>query len=117
MAALTLGGTTYAIAPFKLRELRQAAAHIDRLAARAGNLDSVAAVAETAADMVAVLAVGISDADLEALQAQVSLEDLDALRQAFDAVMVEAGLKRAPSESDATPGEPQGAGQGVSAAP
>ncbi len=107
MAELTLGGTTYVIAPFRLRELRLAAPYIDRLGARVGKLDSVAAVAETAADMLAVLAVGMDDATLESLQAQASLEDLDALRQAFDAVMAEAGLKRA--GGDASPGEAQGA--------
>ena len=125
MAELTLGGATYVIAPFRLRELRLAAPHIDRLGARAGKLDSVAAVAETAADMLAVLAVGLSDASLETLQAQVSLEDLDALRRAFDAVMAEAGLKRpagdpAPGETtlgEATLGEATlGEAQGASAA-
>ncbi len=105
MAELTLGGVTYAIAPFRLRELRLAGPYIDRLSARAGKLASVEAVAETAADMLAVLAVGMADASLETLQAQVSLGDLDRLRHAFDQVMAEAGLQR--------PGDPPGEAQGA----
>ncbi len=105
MAELTLGAKTYAIAPFRLRELRLAAPYIDRLSARAGKLTSVEAVAETAADMLAVLAVGVADASPEALQAQASLADLDALRAAFDQVMAEAGLTR----PAAPPGEPAAA--------
>ena len=105
MAELTLGGTTYVIAPFRLRELRLAAPYIDRLGARAGKLDSVAALAETAADMLAVLAVGVADASAEALQAQAALSDLDALRAAFEQTMAEAGLTR----PGAAPGEAAGA--------
>ena len=105
MAALTLDGVTYAIAPFRLRELRLAAPAIDRLSARAGQPASVEAVAETAADMLAVLAVGMQDVSFEALQAAASLGDLDALRQAFDQAMAEAGLRR----PDVPPGEPAAA--------
>ncbi len=105
MAELTLGGQTYAIAPFKLRELRRAAPYIDRLSARAGQLESVEAVAETAADMLAVLAAGVAETSLEDLQAQASLADLDGLRSAFDQVMAEAGLKR--------PEHPSGEDQGT----
>ena len=104
MAQLTLGGVTHTIAPFRLRELRLAAPHIDRLSARAGKLTSVEAVAETAADMLAVLAVGMEGVSLETLQAQVGLGDLDSLRRAFDQVMAEAGLKR----PDTPPGEALG---------
>ena len=96
MAALTLGTTTYAIAPFRLRELRKAAPYIDRL--------SVEAVAETAADMLAVLAVGMADASLETLQAQAGLGDLEAVREAFDQVVAEAGLTR----PEPSPGEAGG---------
>ena len=105
MAQLTLGGATYVIAPFRLRELRLAAPHIDRLCARVGKLASVEAVAETAADMLAVLAAGLAEVSPEVLQAQVGLADLDALRTAFDEVMAEAGLKR----PDGPPGEPAAA--------
>ena len=105
MAELRLGAQTYAIAPFRLRELRLAAPHIDRLSARAGKLTSVEAVAETAADMLEVLAVGVPGVSAETLQAEVSLADLDDLRAAFDQVMAEAGLKRPEGPS---PGEAQG---------
>ena len=104
MAELTLGGVTYAIAPFRLRQLRLAAPAIDRLSARAGKPASVEAAAETAADMLAVLAVGMADVTLDALQAQASLADLDGLRRAFEQVMAEAGLKR----PEDPPGEAHG---------
>ena len=109
MAQLTLGGATYAIAPFRLRELRLAAPAIDRLGARAGKLSSVEAVAETAADMLEVLAVGMSEVSLETLQAQACLADLHSLRAAFDQVMAEAGLKR----PDTPPGEAAGTAAAV----
>lgn len=91
MATLTLGGRVYEIAPFRLRELRLAAPHIDRLAARQGPPGSVAAVAEAAADMLAVLAAGLPGVAGEELQAAASLDDLEGLRSTFDTVMAEAG--------------------------
>jgi hypothetical protein len=105
MAAVTLGGRAYDIAPFRLRELRRAAPHIDRLAARQGPPTSVAAVAETAADMLAVLAAGLPEVSPGELEAAVSLDELDQLRAAFEAVMAEAGLHRGAS----APGEAAGA--------
>jgi hypothetical protein len=97
MARLTLGGETYEIAPFRLRELRLAAPFIDRLSARAGAPASVAAAAEGAADMLCALAVGIEGAAADALIASASLADMDAVRETFQAVMAEAGLKPAAS--------------------
>ncbi|WP_174301870.1 hypothetical protein [Caulobacter sp. S45] len=104
MTELTLAGVTHTIAPFRLRELRLAAPAIDRLGERAGKLSSVEAVAETAADMLAVLAVGMSGVSLEELQARVGLDDLDALRAAFDQVMAEAGLRRPEHPAGEAPG-------------
>lgn len=103
MASLTLGSKTYAVAPFKLRELRRAAPHIDRLAARGGRFETVEAVTEAAADMVGVVAVGIAEATAEGLLAEMGLGDLERLRAAFEAVLAEAGLQR----PETPPGEPQ----------
>jgi hypothetical protein len=108
MATLTLGGRAYEIAPFRLRELRRAAPHIDRLAGRRAPLDTVAAVAETAADMLAVIGCGLPDEEAEALVARVSLAELEAVRAAFDQVMAEAGLKRGASAPGEAPGAPAG---------
>jgi hypothetical protein len=105
MASLTLAGETYAIAPFRLRELRSAAPFIDRLGARAGQPVSVASAGETLADMLAVLAAGLEGVTADALAAKAGLGDLEAIREAFQAVMAEAGLKPA----DAPPGEGTGA--------
>jgi hypothetical protein len=105
MATLQLGAERYEIAPFRLRELRMAAPFIDRLGARAGASPSVAAAAESAADMLAVLAVGLPDTDGEALLARASLSDMDAIAASFRTVMAEAGL----TPADAPPGELAGA--------
>ncbi len=94
MAQALIGGRTYAVAPFKLRELRLAAPFIDRVAARAPSATGVEGAAETAFDMLCVLAVGIEGATAEALAADASLEELTALRITFDQVLAEAGLTR-----------------------
>lgn len=105
MATVTLWGERFEITPFRLRELRLAAPFIDRLGARAGAQPSVAAAAESAADMLAVLAVGLPGQDAEALLARAGLPDMEAIGEAFRAVMAEAGLKPV----EAPPGEAAGA--------
>lgn len=103
MAVANIGGRLYTVAPFKLRELRAAAPHIDAVSAlaAAGRLSTVEGVAAAARDMLAVLAVGIDGATVDELEAQASLGDLAALRETFDQVLQEAGLKQ--------PGEAPGA--------
>ncbi|MHB8286132.1 MAG: hypothetical protein ACYDD1_15840 [Caulobacteraceae bacterium] len=109
MARAIIGGRSYTVAPFKLRELRAAAPHIDTVAAlaAAGGLSTVAGVAAAARDMLAVLAVGIEGATLERLEAEASLAELAGLRETFDQVLLEAGLKR----------PDPGLGEGAPAAP
>lgn len=111
MASLRAGGRTYAVRPFKLGELRRAAPHIDRLAARGGRFDSLEALAEAAADMIAAIAVGIPGADPQALLAETSLQELDGVRAAFEAVLAEAGLQRSQAAEGAAAGERPVAGR------
>ncbi len=106
MAQAIIGGRAYWISPFRLRELRLAAPFIDKVSARArsGGLATVEGASEAAYDMLCVLAVGVEDATADQLAAEASLQELSALREAFDQVMAEAGLKR---EGDRPAGEPR----------
>jgi hypothetical protein len=113
MATALIGGRTYSVAPFKLRELRRAAPHIDAVSAlaAAGRLSTVEGVAMAARDMLAVLAVGLDGVSVDELEAQASLGDLAGLRETFDQVLLEAGLKRPEGEAvgegaPAAPGDP-----------
>ena len=96
MARAVIGGRAYDIAPFRLRELRRAAPFIDRVAARgaAGGAAGIEAAAQTAFDMLGVLAAGIEGATPERLEAEASLDELAALHTSFDQVLAEAGLTR-----------------------
>ena len=118
MAQAIIGGRAYAVAPFKLRELRLAAPFIDRVASRArAGVAGVEGAAETAFDMLSVLAVGIEGATPEALAAAASLEELTALRVTFDQVLAEAGLTPAQPAGASALGEPQPTAPDPPAAP
>ena len=109
MAVANIGGRTYTVAPFKLRELRAAAPHIDAVSAlaAAGRLSTVEGLATAARDMLAVLAVSIDGATVDELEAQADLSDLAGLRETFDQVLQEAGLTRPGEASGApSPGSP-----------
>jgi hypothetical protein len=94
MARLEIAGRVLEVAPLRLRELRAAAPFIDRIAARArgGGLGSVEAVAESAADMLGVIAAGVAGLDPQVLAADMALADLERLRAGFEQVLQEAGL-------------------------
>lgn len=108
MAQAIIGGVAYWISPFRLRELRLAAPFIDKVSARAreGALATVQGASEAAYDMLCVLAVGIEGANPDQLAADATVEDLAALRTAFDQVMEEAGLKQPGEPRPATPATP-----------
>ena len=105
MAVAHIGGRAFTVAPFKLRELRAAAPHIDAVSAlaAAGRLSTVEGLATAARDMLAVLAVGIDGATVDDLEAQASLGDLAGLRETFDQVLQEAGLKRPEAPAEVPP--------------
>ncbi len=107
MATFILDGRDYDIAPFKIRELRLAAPHIDRINA-ATDLASMAGIAEYTGEFIAVVSIGLQkiDPDLtaEEVEARMSYSELAALRGAFSAILTEAGLAPA-GEIVADPGE------------
>jgi hypothetical protein len=108
VARLTLGGTDYDICPYRLREVRLAAPHIDRVIARARSGDlSLEAMTAAALDMLAALAVGIPDVTAEQLEAAMAIADLPAVRDAFNAMLEEAGFTAAgeaqPASAPAVP--------------
>jgi hypothetical protein len=93
VAKLLIAGAEHDIRPFKLREIRQAAPFIDRVGARAKAGDAtLKSMSEAALDMLATLAVGMDGVSADDLEARMSLADLPAVREAFNAVLAEAGL-------------------------
>ncbi len=107
MAKLTLGGTDYEIRPFKLREIRAAAPFIDRVWARSrGGETGVAAMADSLSDMLAALAAGVDGVTAADLEAQAGMDDLPAIRDAFNAVLQEAGFKPKSASGEAKPAAP-----------
>lgn len=96
MARLTLGGADYEVCPFKLREVRLAAPCIDRVIARARSGDlSLEAMTAAALDMLAALVVGMTGVTAEELEASMGVADLPAVRDAFNAMLEEAGFTAA----------------------
>jgi hypothetical protein len=96
VARLTLGGADYDIRPYKLREVRLAAPHIDRVIARARAGDAgLEAMTAAALDMLAALAVGMTGVTAENLEASMAVADLPAVRDAFNAMLQEAGFTAA----------------------
>ena len=100
MAELTIAGVTYPVRPFKLRELRQAAPAIDRVTARSqdASVGAMERMTASIADMLEVCAAGIEGKTAAELVDEMSMADMPALKQTFDTIMVEAGLKAASGE-------------------
>lgn len=118
MARVTIAGRAFDLAPYKLAQLKAAAAFIDRINATQGALTSVEGMAASASDFLGVLAVGLVRIDpsltLPALEEMVGLADIPALRDGFMAVLVESGMIAGEAEAPA-PAEPTGALPTVSA--
>jgi hypothetical protein len=97
---LVIGAAAYDIRPYRLCEVRRAAPHIDRVIAHAKSGDlSLAATSVAALDMLAAMAVGIDGVTAEELEAAMGVADLAAVRDAFNAMLVEAGFT-APGEGE-----------------
>lgn len=98
MANLTLGGRSFAIAPFKLRELRLAAPHIDHVNNVAGSLTTFAGMTESARSIIEILAIGVNKIDptldADALEELASMEDMTNLQAALKELMEESGLSK-----------------------
>jgi hypothetical protein len=102
MAKLTIDGRDYDIAPYKLNQMRKAAPFIDKINATAGAMNTMEGMYESAADLIEVLAIGVSKID-PAMTAEAigdalsgSVEELKALQVTFKDLLLESGL---------TPGE------------
>jgi len=95
MVAVAIQGQTYEIAPYKLGAMRQAAPHIDAINAQ-GEIESIADMMELAAELVAVLAIGLVKVDPQLTEAnlldRVGPEDMPALYAALNELLVESGL-------------------------
>ena len=116
MALLRIGEAVYEVRPFRLRELRLAAPFIDRAEQRrqAGG-GGFELITESAYDMLCVLALGLDGVSADALEAELGVEDLPALREAFAAVLAEAGFKPVGEETPAAaPAAPSPTASGAS---
>lgn len=115
MAKLTIAGREYDIAPYKLGDLRKAAPAIDRINATAGAITTIEGMAESSADLLAVLSIGLRKINdtltPEYLEEIVGFDELPAISAAFSDLLAESGFKpageaKAPS---ASPEEAEGA--------
>lgn len=114
MAKLIIGGQTYDIAPYKLGAMRKAAPHIDRVNATAGALTSIEGVIESVGELLAVLSIGLVKIDPaltpEHLEEEIfGLGDAPAVREAFQAVLLESGMLAGEATAPATAPEAAGA--------
>lgn len=98
MAKLTIGERSFEIAPFKLRELRLAAPHIDAINDVAGALTTFEGLTQSARSIIEVLAIGIQKIDpsvtADALEDMLGMEDMVNLQVALTDVMEESGLAK-----------------------
>jgi len=108
MVSVTLAGRSFEIAPYKLGALRKAAPHIDAINSAAGDITTIAGMMESAAELVAVLAIGIAATDptvtADTLLDALGVDDLPALYTALTELLRESGL--APKGEATAPSEP-----------
>jgi hypothetical protein len=99
MVTVTMGGRSWEVAPYKIGAMRKAAPHIDIINSKVGALSTVEGMASVASEFLSVLLVGIQKVDpsvtLEQLEDEVSLADIQDLRDAFQGVLAESGMTRA----------------------
>ena len=107
MATLEIGGRAFALAPFKLGDLRKAAPHIDAINATAGALSSFEGMVNAARSIIEVLAVAVAKLDpaidADALEDLADLGDMPALQVALKDLLEESGLApkgEAPANSE-----------------
>ena len=96
MATVTILGGDREVAPYNIAMMRRAAPFIDRIQATAGALNTLAGMTDVAGDFCGVMAIGLSKVDpvltQEYLEENLGLGDLNALRDAFVAILEESGL-------------------------
>jgi hypothetical protein len=97
MATIHILGRDFAIAPFKLSELRRAAPFIDNIQRKA-DAGSLSDLMDSAVDLLNVLSIGLVKIDPlltpDYLEANVSMDEFVGLQTAFVELSEESGLKR-----------------------
>lgn len=109
MATIHILGRDFAIAPFKLGELRRAAPFIDNIQRKA-EAGSLSDLMDSAVDLLNVLSIGLVKIDPlltpDYLEANVSMDEFIGLQTAFVELSEESGLKRkgeAPAPPETAP--------------
>ena len=106
MATIHLLGRDFAIAPYKLGELRRAAPYIDNIQRKTDGTGSLTDLMDSAVDLLHVLSIGLVKIDPlltpDYLEANVSMDEFVGLQTAFLDLSEDSGLKRT-GEAEAPP--------------
>jgi hypothetical protein len=113
MATIHILGRDFAIAPYKLGELRRAAPFIDNIQRKTDGSGSLSDLMDSAVDLLNVLSIGLVKIDpvltADYLEANVSMDEFVGLQTAFLDLSEESGLQRK-GEATAPPAAvPEGA--------
>ena len=108
MVTITLMGRDFDVAPYRIKQLRQAAPFIMAINGKIGSLTSLEAAVDVSADMCGFLAIGMSKIDptftQDYLEDNVGLDAIVDLQKAVMDVLTASGLK--PGEAPAPSAEP-----------
>lgn len=98
MATIHILGRDFAIAPYKLGELRRAAPFIDNIQRKTDGSGSLSDLMDSAVDLLNVLSIGLVKVDPiltpDYLEANVSMDEFVGLQTAFVELSEESGLQR-----------------------
>ncbi len=113
MATIHILGRDFAIAPYKLGELRRAAPFIDNIQRQTDGSGLLSDLMDSAVDLLNVLSIGLVKVDpvltADYLEANVSMDEFVGLQTAFLELSEESGLQRK-GEATAPPAPaPEGA--------
>jgi hypothetical protein len=97
MAAITLIGREFDVAPYKIGAMRKASVLLDRINSTAGALTTLEGAVTAAGDMIALVSIGLVKIDPaltpEVLEEQVGMEDMTDLQNAVQTILAASGLK------------------------
>ena len=113
MATVHILGRDFAIAPYKLGELRRAAPYIDNIQRNADGTGLLSDLMDSAVDLLNVLSIGLVKLDpmltADYLEANVSMDEFVGLQAAFVALSEESGLTRKGEAAAPPAAMPEGA--------
>jgi hypothetical protein len=113
MATIRILGRDFAIAPYKLGELRRAAPFIDNIQRKTDGSGSLSDLMDSAVDLLNVLSIGLVKVDPiltpDYLEANVSMDEFVGLQTAFVELSEESGLQRKGEAAAPTEAAPAGA--------